>query len=288
MRDINRVRGMFYGLAVGDALGTTLEFKERDSYDHITDMVGGGPFRLAPGEWTDDTSMALALAQTLIEHGMDQIELLKNFTRWYNYGEFSHNGRCFDIGHTTRMGINQFILSEGRRGDCGSERHDDSGNGGIMRLSPVVVYALNKDEAVGYAMAQSATTHASQLCISYAALLADRLWDYSTGLAPADLVDIADYFATPREKVQSSGFVEHTFQAAEWAVYTTTNFEEALLRAVNLGDDADTVGAVAGQLAGAIYGYDGIPPHWLAKLAWKERFDEMFEQLYREEIHESV
>lgn len=306
--ELNRLKGMFFGLFVGDALGTTLEFKWRDEYKHITDMVGGGPFNLQPGEWTDDSSMALALGQTLIDHGFSngegegdeiydhfKIELLKNFVRWYRIGEFSHNGRCFDIGTTTRIALDKFIKSKGTDPRPASTDPFAAGNGGIMRLAPAVVWAFSNlpdayltnntpDPVRNYAMNvahhQSETTHASKECLRIARIMArDLCW-----LAGGNQWEIVRrHLGTPiperRDDVQSDGFVLHTWQASCWAMEQTDNFREALLLAVNLGDDADTVGAVTGQLAGALYGYDAIPKEWLEVLAWRVQLEEMFDKL---------
>ncbi len=304
-QEMNKLKGMFFGLAVGDALGTTLEFKERDEYEHLTDMVGGGPFNLKPGEWTDDTSMALALAKTLIDNHVSwaagneeeiktfRIELLKNFTRWYRQGMFSHNGRCFDIGTTTRMALDKFIRSQGTDDQPASTHILDSGNGGIMRLAPVVVYAFTHepdnpknipDPIRNYAMMlaheQSSTTHASDECLRIARIMARDLtwivggntWDVVTRYIGVEHLD-------HRDKVESDGYVKNTWQAACWVMDNTDNFRDALLLAVNLGYDADTVGAVTGQLAGACYGYDAIPKEWLDVLAMKPYLEELFDKL---------
>lgn len=284
MMNIDKAKGAFFGLAVGDAIGTTVEFKERDTYEPVTDMVGGGVFRLQPGEWTDDTSMAMALAQTLVDHGMDKIELLKNFTRWYRNGEFSHNGRCFDIGNTTRRALEKFIASEGTDDSPASTDPLDSGNGGIMRLAPAVLYARTQAEAIEYSIKQSETTHASIECGQYAAELGEILWrlindEYEYFMS--DHSQLAEELA--RVDVSSSGYVVHTFEAACWSVASTDNFRDAILLAANLGDDADTVAAVTGQIAGAYYGYSGIPEEWIAKLAWKERIEELADRLTADE-----
>lgn len=275
MMNIDKAKGAFFGLAVGDALGTTIEFKERDTYPHLTDMVGGGPFRLQVGEWTDDTSMALALAQTLVDHGMNKIELLKNFTRWYRMGEFSHNNRCFDIGRTTRNALEKFITSEGTDDSPASTDHFDSGNGGIMRLAPAVLAARSREEAILYSIQQSETTHASQDCMQYAESLGELLWKLMNEEEPK--IDVVH--SIPREQIKSSGYVKDTYEAAVWAFLNTDNFRDAVLLAVNLGDDADTVGAVCGQIAGARYGYSNIPKEWLYVLAWHDKIDELADKL---------
>ncbi len=293
--EINRLKGMFFGLAVGDALGTTLEFKYRDVHPPITEMEGGGPFNLQPGEWTDDTSLALALAQTLIDHSkggwatLNKIELLNNFTRWYKYGAFSHNDRCFDIGTTTRQALAKFIASNGTNDNPASNDPFASGNGGIMRLAPVVVWAAThqppkyvapSEYAIHLAHQQSKTTHKSPECLYTARIMAKALMWAMYG-APKKKIRSMMTWDMPksRDEVKSTGYVIDTWTAANWCVQETDNFKDALLLAVNLADDADTVGAVTGQLAGAIYGYDEIPEEWLKVLAWNTRLEEVFNQL---------
>jgi ADP-ribosyl-[dinitrogen reductase] hydrolase len=289
-KELDRLKGMFFGLAVGDALGTPLEFKDRDTYEHLTGMVGGGPFRLQPGEWTDDTSMALALGQTFIDHGYGpdfKIELLKNFTRWYRNGEFSHNGRCFDIGTTTSQAIRTFIISRGTNDSPASEDPFASGNGGIMRLAPAVVLAMapptpnaHLDHVRSVAMIQSETTHASDDCMKIARTMASNLAELVLGTSYSYIRRKSGVpMPRTRDAVKSTGYVVDTWQAANWAVANTDNFKDALLLAVNLGDDADTVGAVTGQLAGAVYGYDAIPTEWLDVLAWNDKLERMFYEL---------
>lgn len=281
MKNTDKAKGAFFGLAVGDALGTPLEFKTRDTYTHLTDMVGGGPFNLAPGEWTDDTSMALGLAQALVDHGMNQIEILKNFRAWREHGKFSHNNRCFDIGNTTSAAIRRFAESKETEPVCGSGHFMDSGNGGIMRLAPAVLFANTQIEAIQYSVDQSVTTHSSEDCVQYAMELGDMLWRLinDESYERTFMSDHADMANMDRIDISSSGYVVHTFEASCWSVANTDNFKDAVLLAVNLGDDADTVGAVTGQIAGAMYGYEAIPTEWLYKLAWHDKINELCEQL---------
>src|SRR5215813_4145645 len=134
----DRACGCLLGLAVGDAIGTTLEFRSRDAYAPLTDMIGGGPFDLAPGEWTDDTSMALCLADSLINYGdLDETDLMQRFVRWWRNGANSANGYCFDIGFTTRAALSEFERSGNPR--AGSENPNTAGNGSLMRLAPVAI-----------------------------------------------------------------------------------------------------------------------------------------------------
>jgi len=292
----DRALGAFIGLAVGDALGTTIEFRARDSYPHVTDMVGGGPFRLKPGEWTDDTSMALCLAESLMSKGgaLDPRDLGDRFVRWWRKGENSVTGRCFDIGNATSAALTNFV----RTGEpIGSRDPSSAGNGGIMRLAPAAIVG-HKDtqRAVALARAQSAVTHAAEECLDAAEVLARVLAAAINGesvesLSAAERAEFASssvraiakgaWRGKARVQIRSSGYVIDTLEAALWAVGSSENFSEAVLKAVNLGDDADTVGAVTGQIAGAIWGYTNIPDAWLARLAWKDRLLETATALWK-------
>lgn len=268
----DRLKGALLGLAVGDALGTTLEFSPRPAEPVVSDMVGGGPFALKPGGWTDDTSMALCLADSLLEHpGFDPTDLMQRFVDWWRNGHNSHAGNCFDIGITTSNALARF--EHGGEPYAGSTDPMSAGNGGIMRLAPVVLAFHGDPKRMREVAAlQSRTTHAARECLEYAALLADAIHAEVRGEGALET-------GHTRDTVKSSGYVRYTFEAAVWAVATTGSFREALLAAVNLGDDADTVGAVAGQIAGARYGMAGIPGDWLAKLAWREQIETRADRL---------
>lgn len=289
----DRALGAWIGLAVGDALGTTLEFSRRDSAPHHTEMIGGGPFRLEPGVWTDDTSMALCLADTLLATGeVDPRDLITRFISWWRDGRYSATGSCFDIGNTTRAALERFE----RTGDAlaGDTAAPSAGNGSLMRLAPVALFYCDDREAAGRAARlQSQTTHAAVECLDACEAFAHLLVDALTGKSKAQLLDAAPTRATgrvaeilagswrakPRAAISSSGYVIHTLEAALWAVGQASNFEEALILAVNLGDDADTVGAVTGQLAGAVWGARAIPARWIERLAWCDRLEEMGQAL---------
>jgi len=281
----DRALGCLLGLAVGDALGTTLEFEPRDRHALHTGMTGGGPFRLDPGVWTDDTSMALALAESLVAFpAFSPRDVMDRFVRWFRHGEYSPTGRCFDIGITTRAALDRYCAN----GDpfAGSSDPASAGNGSLMRLAPVPILCWREAERCrDLAARQSRTTHAApqsiDACVWFADLLrqaisgADRyviLGAQTFAGDPAIAALAAGGFrGKPRAAIRSSGYVVHTLEAALWAVEQTASFEEALILAVNLADDADTVGAVTGQLAGALYGAGAIPPRWLALLAWRDR-----------------
>jgi ADP-ribosyl-[dinitrogen reductase] hydrolase len=291
--ELDRAVGALVGLAVGDALGTTLEFAARDSRPPLDDIVGGGPFRLEPGQWTDDTSMALCLADSLIyRRGFDGADLMSRFVNWWRWGYNSATGACFDIGMTTTEALARFE----RTGDVfvGAPDPEKAGNGSLMRLAPAAIFAAGDAiEAERLADLQSRTTHPASVahdgCRFFARLLTEamagsakedvlrsRAWDGSP-----EICHIADgaWKTMARSEISSSGYVVHTLEAALWCVSKSTSFDEAVLLAVNLGDDADTVGAVTGQLAGAIWGRSGIRPSWVATLAWSNEIADRAEAL---------
>lgn len=289
----DRAIGALLGLAVGDAVGTTLEFRARDSYPLLTDMMGGGPFHLEPGEWTDDTAMALALADTLAgAEDLDEQLLMARFTQWAEQGAYSCNGRCFDIGMTVRAALARFR----RSGDpfAGSTDPQSAGNGGLMRLAPVAIrYWPDRARLRDVAARQSRTTHgaaeAVDACVAFAELLADAIEgkDAQSVLAPRhagyagkiDAILAGSWRGKAREAIRASGYVAHSIEAALWSVGRSGDFARAVLTAANLGEDADTTAAIAGQLAGALYGMSAIPPAWRSKLAWHDRIVAMAEAL---------
>ncbi|MHC2021354.1 ADP-ribosylglycohydrolase family protein [Methylobacterium sp. CM6247] len=290
----DRARGALLGLAVGDALGTTLEFEPRDVHPLHTEMLGGGPFELEPGQWTDDTSMALALAESLIAYpDFDATDLMTRFVAWAKRGEYSCTGTCFDIGIVTRNSLGGFQ----RTGDpfAGSTAPDRAGNGSLMRLAPVALRALEDNTlAARIARDQSRTTHAAAEAIESCDLFVRILREAIQGagkdaLQPrpwngaARVQDIAagTWRGKARTQIKSSGYVIDTLEAALWCTNQAASFEEALVLAVNLAGDADTVGAVTGQIAGAVFGASSIPLRWLEPLAWRGRLETLAAQLVR-------
>ena len=281
----DRALGAFLGLAVGDAVGTTLEFRARDAQPRLEDMRGGGPFALPPGAWTDDTATALALAESLAATGtLDGRDLMDRFTRWWRKGEYSCTGACFDIGNTTRAALVRYAHT----GEpfAGSADPRTAGNGSLMRLAPVAVRFWNdRKRLIDTAADQSRTTHGAEeavdACRAFAELLADAIAGSPRDAllaprpfegAPAVAGIIAGgWRGRRREEIRSSGYVVHTLEAALWSVARTADYRNAVLLAANLADDADTVAAVTGQLAGALYGLSGIPERWLDRIAWKDR-----------------
>lgn len=297
METRDRQRGCLLGLAVGDALGSAVEFQTPGSFVPVAGFRGGGPHELGPGEWTDDTSMALALADSIADVGWDLDDQAQRYVNWWRGGEYSSNGRVFDIGITTIAALMRFVETGNAR-ECGPTDERSSGNGSIMRLAPVPIayqrcFPNQMDLLVKRAMESSLPTHASPQCLSSCRYLAlvlvglihglDREEVLSANWEPlqrmrkieelhAEVLEVA--FGSFRDRqppdIVGSGYVVKSLEAALWAFYRAQDFREAVLAAVNLGDDADTTGAVCGQLAGAYWGESGIPKEWREGIAEPE------------------
>ena len=270
----DRFRGALVGLAAGDALGTTVEFKPPGTFPPVTDIAGGGPFGLPAGAWTDDTSMALCLAESLVEcGGFDAVDQLRRYVRWYRDGHWSSTGRCFDIGNATRAALERFERTgEPYPGDAAP---DAAGNGPIMKLAPVAMaFAPDEDAAAQHAALSCRTTHGAREAVEATQRFARLLVRALSGAPKADLLD-APVTTRPR----GTGYIVESLEAALWAFAAHDDFEAGALAAVNLGDDADTTGAVYGQLAGAHYGADAIPERWRRTLVRHDEIVAMADRL---------
>jgi len=291
----DRALGAIVGLAVGDALGAPVEFCRRDTFEPVTGMRAGGYFKLPAGAWTDDTAMALCLAESLIEHPeLDQKDLLDRFCLWADKGVNTSTGVCVGIGQNTLRVLGNYH----RKGElfAPETRQKSDGNGAIMRLAPVAVrHWRNPSKAQRIAGLQSRTTHYSDLsaaaCEALTVILSAQIIgsDWETASKPTSAehwpdaiqaISVEDWSGRDRESISSTGFVVHTLEAALWAVDTTNSFSAAVLKAVNLGDDADSVGAVAGQLAGARYGLSAIPQIWLDALIHQAEIERIGRTLF--------
>jgi ADP-ribosyl-[dinitrogen reductase] hydrolase len=297
----DRALGALVGLAVGDALGAPVEFHRRDTFEPVSELRSGGNFNLPAGAWTDDTAMALCLGDSLIEHPeIDAKDLLERFCRWASDGENTSTGVCVGIGQNTLRVLGNFH----RTGEllAPETRQKSDGNGAAMRLAPVAIRHWNNPvEVRRTADFQSRTTHYSEIsagaCEYLAAMLAALIegspWARSLRVTknsswPEDvqLIVNEDWSARSRDSIRSSGFVVHTLEAALWAVDTTSSFEDALIKAVNLGDDADSVGAVTGQLAGARYGRGAIPERWTEHIHSLGRIEALARALFQASIED--
>lgn len=292
-------------MVVGDALGCPVQFEDRDEVagHPVTGMRGHGTFNLPAGTWTDDSSLTLALLDSICKTGrLDLNHIMENFVAWLDRGEFTPYGYSFDIGFGTMRAIRNY---KGMRDPylCGGRDEANNGNGSLMRIMPACLYCCAKDmeeaEAACWINAVGSLTHAHTRAVIACGLywfmareilegtggLAERMQAgldrgfafYGENLPDAGelefynrLRDLRAFASVPREEIRSSGYVVDTLEAVVWSLITTDSFKEALLKAVNLGRDTDTVGAITGGLAALYYGYDAIPPEWVDELKGKE------------------
>ena len=244
------LRDCVYGQAVADALGVPYEFRPRGAF-HCTDMIGHGTHNQPAGTWSDDTAMALAICDSYRElERIDVDDIRGRFVRWYREGAYTVDG-LFDIGNATREALE---CGHGLAGEW------DNGNGSLMRTVPLAFTDATDDEV----RAVSAITHAHPISTEACVAMVQIARSLIAGTSPADVA--GSVAARPVDEVRSGGFVRDTFEAALWCLATTSSYAECALAAVNLGNDTYTTAAVAGALAGIVYGIEGIPAAWLAKL----------------------
>lgn len=311
---IERYRGCLLGLAAGDALGTTVEFKAPGTFRPVEDMVGGGKFGLSAGEWTDDTSMALCLAESLIEkRGFNPEDQLRHYVRWYREGHMSSTEKCFDIGNATAAALHRFE----KTGEpySGSRDPQAAGNGSIMRLAPApLLYAraityhfddVGPLEAIERSGESSRTTHGARNAVDACRYLGALIVGAANGFEKEQLlsehfspvgseywekwplteelneVAAGSFKRKEPPEIRGRGYVVGSLEAALWAFHKSDSFKEGALMAVNLGEDADTTGAVYGQLAGAYYGERAIPESWRYKIAHRLILEYFAERLYK-------
>lgn len=253
---MDKLKSAIYGLAVGDALGVPFEFRERGTF-RCEGMTGYGTWNRAPGTWSDDTSMTLATLDSIKEKKcIDTLDMTSRFCDWLYRGKYTADGDTFDVGTTTRMAL--------ERGS-GLDDYYSNGNGSLMRILPLAFTDATDDEI----RAVSAITHAHKIstdaCVEYVHLARQLI-----GGKPIGREEIKN---KSMDEIKSSGFVLHTLEASIWCLLNTSSYEEAVLTAVNLGEDTDTTAAVVGGLAGIVYGYDNIPGDWIEELKNKELID---------------
>ncbi len=299
-----RYQGSLMGLAVGDAVGTTVEFMRPGSFPAVTDLMGGGPFRLKPGEWTDDTSMALCLADSLNTcAGFDACDQMERYLRWREEGYLSSNGRCFDIGSTVAGALDRYRSTGNPM--AGSSDPYSAGNGSLMRLAPVpLFFASDPELAIQMSGESSRTTHGATTCVdacryfgglivgallgeSKDMLLAPRyapiagLWDRLLLCEEIEEIAAGSFQRKEPPEIVGSGYVVASLEAALWAFSQSSNFREGCLLAVNLGNDADTTAAIYGQIAGAYYGLEGIPSCWRESIAQRALISQLADGLWK-------
>lgn len=289
MERIEKIKGGLLGVAVGDALGGTLEFLTAEEgqkmYGYHTEIIGEGVMDLKPGEVTDDTKMTIAVANGIIENPQSPIESIGNhFVNWYN-------SRPKDIGQTCEEAIRRYIKI-GNWNDVTLHVHNifdgkTAGNGTLMRCLPVALYYKNYEKLVEVTRAQSKMTHydekASEACILYNTIVYKYLNGEEKEKAIIETVKghetYENIFSMNKENLNPSGYVVDTFQCALWCFINNSNVEDIICEAVNLYGDADTIGAIAGGLAGVYYGYNNIPERWRNKIILKEELLRLSDKL---------
>lgn len=320
MKDfINQAKAVIIGHAIGDALGVPVEFQSREELKQrpVIEMMGYGTYPVPKGAWSDDTSMSLCALASLANGTIDFDEVMLNFGKWYYNDEFTPTGEMFDVGNSCSIAIENYFTNKMPYSKCGETREGANGNGSLMRIHPFVLYVATmnipvQDKIAVIEMA-SALTHAhdrsKMACGIYAFVLWELLSDPSKTSVVIGLNNARKYykghneFSTYNEtlfkrignlndltalgvphieetEIKSGGYVVHSLEAAIWCILTTNTYEECVLKAVNLGDDTDTTAAIAGGLAGALYGYDSIPLKWKKELIKKDYIEELCEVAY--------
>jgi len=263
--------GLFLGLAIGDAMGAPIEFQpSREPENYITRYMSGGAHNVSKGEFTDDTSMALAMADAFLEaKAFDGKLIMQNFVKWKNEGAYSPRGVMFDCGNTVLQALRNFEKDQ-RNPFAGLKDEFSAGNGGLMRLAPSIIFAHSEDDASYLARETTRLTHGANEALFYSEIFARELFsrtisdEYSQYKHPINIA---------REDVMSGGYVKETYQAAWWAFQTTDNFEDCIIKAINRGFDSDTTGAVAGMIAGCFYGLSNIPQWMIDGLQWNKEIN---------------
>ena len=264
--ELNYAVGMFVGLAIGDAMGAPIEFQpSKEPLNYVRSYQEGGFHNVSKGEFTDDTSMALAMADAFIQaDGFNPHLIMDNFLKWKNEGAYSPRGVMFDCGNTVHKALRKYELDQSNP-FTGDADPMSAGNGGLMRLAPAILAARSETEAVNYAVETTRLTHGAEEALKYSEILAKELWRRQPD-AEAKRYKHSKYIR--RNKVMSGGYVKETYQAAWWAYQASDSFEECIINAINRGHDSDTTGAVAGMIAGAMYGFNAIPDWMVEQLQW--------------------
>lgn len=291
------------GFAIGDALGVPAEFQNRRirKRNPITDMIGYGSHDMPAGTWSDDTSMVLATMDSVIQlKKIDYDDIMKRFVSWYKDAEYTASGEVFDMGITTRRAIDRYI--HGKKYDkCGSDSFYENGNGSLMRMLPLAIYFtlqdLDESEKTRHIYYLSSLTHAHEIsllgcriyCDLYEMLFGGKSIKEACRELPVEIYNryydeaLVSYkriidgsiIESSEDSIKSSGFVVDTLEAVIWCLANSCNYKDAVLKAVNLGEDTDTIAAITGSLAVIIYGGNSIPSKWSELLKQKDMIEAM-------------
>lgn len=266
-----KLRSAIYGFAVGDALGVPYEFKARDNF-RCVGMIGGGSHCQPVGTWSDDTSMILATMKSLAKNNgkIDPEDMMNNFIFWAKLGEFTPWGNCFDIGNATARALRKAEHSKDWT-TWGNTEEFSNGNGSLMRILPFAFLPYNEQEIDMASALTHNTSRCKFACETYVKICQDIINDKFNELDPRYEI----IRSIKRSDIRSTGYVIDSLIAALWSFLTSDSYDECVLAAVNLGDDTDTIGALAGGLAGLHWGFDNIPSDWVKKLAAKDQIDQI-------------
>ena len=300
------IKSVILGHAVADALGVPVEFCDRAELDAspLTDMVGFGTYPYPAGCWSDDTSMSLAALDSLALGRVDFDDIMQKFCNWYYKDAYTPTGELFDVGNTCSFAIENYFKGGLAPTECGLSGERSNGNGSLMRIHPFVLFAFVKglsiDEEIALIHQASSLTHAHEIsllgCGIYAFILSallkkpdksavlDALAEAKAYYADEKALSVylrlfeGDFAKTDRASIKSGGYVVDTLEAAVWCLLNTDSYRDCVLSAANLGDDTDTVAAIAGGLAGALYGLNAIPKEWLSTLKRTDYIEELCEK----------
>lgn len=267
------------GLVVGDALGVPVEFKKRDTFK-VNDMIGYGTYNQPPGTWSDDSSMTLATVESIARLGkIDPADIMQNFLMWFADAAFTPWDSVFDIGGATRRAITRYA-SGMNLSDCGGKSRMDNGNGSLMRILPLAFMPCSVNDVntvSGLTHNHEISKRACRLYLIIAEQILKgnpfRAYYTDTDIWGGEFSRVREIWKLTRDEIKSSGYVVDTLEAALWCLYHTNTYRDCVLTAVNLGEDTDTVAAVAGGLAGILYGCggeSGIPDEWISQIARKD------------------
>ncbi|MGM0446191.1 MAG: ADP-ribosylglycohydrolase family protein [Bacillota bacterium] len=279
----DKFKGALMGLIVGDALGAPFEGMKKNNIEFDNKMESGGVNNIRAGQWTDDSSMALCLAESLIKDGFDLESQMDRYVKWFENGYLSSKKKSFGIGSNTSLAITDFI----EKNELPPQRENAAGNGSIMRLAPIPMYYINNyDKTVYYSAKSSITTHNNIMAIDSCKFLGALIYYAINGKDKEFLINEVyknidldervldrvkgDFKNKEYNDINSDAFVLNTLEASLWCFYKSDDYASAVNFAINLGGDTDTTAAVTGQMAGAYYGSSSIPKDWINKLAKKE------------------
>lgn len=297
------VKDALLGFATADALGVPIEFTKRNQGEPLKEMVGFGSHPVPEGTWSDDTSMTIAAMDSIIDKkGIDYNDIMKRFLQWIQSAKYTATDEVFDMGIATRNALANFAYSNAEPTECGVKGFNENGNGSLMRILPFVFYAyennMSEEEVTKFINDASSLTHAHEISRLGCKIYTDYVFELLNGkdkiqaLSELQDIDYSKYYSQesidyykrildgsivnePVDKIKSSGFVVDTLEAAIWCTINNDSYEDAVVKAINLGNDTDTVGAVTGSLNGLIYGAENIPNRWLKKLRKKDYLEKL-------------